>query len=157
MPPGATSGRADDLPVWIRPARPNERLDLEELQHRSSRALPEYREQLDANPEAIDLPLAQIERGEVTVAESFDEVAGFAVVVIEDDVAEIDGLFVEPHLWRRGVGSALINAATHEARRAGLSLIVVAAPEAAGFYEKHGFTAEGGVETRFGPAVRMSR
>ncbi len=152
----ATSGLAR-LPVWIRLARPNERLDLEELQHRSSRALPEYRDQLDANPEAIDLPLSQVVRGEVSVAESVDGIAGFAVVVIDGDAAEIDGLFVEPHLWRRGVGSALIEAATHEARRAGLSLTVVAAPEALEFYEKHGFTAEGGVETRFGPAVRMSR
>lgn len=156
MPPGDTSGRAE-LPVWIRQARPNERLDLAELQHRSSRALPEYREQLDANPEAIHLPLSQIERGEVTVAESVDGVAGFAVVVVENDIAEIDGLFVEPDLWRKGVGSALIDAATHEARKAGLSLTVVAAPEAVGFYARHGFTAEGGVETRFGPAVRMSR
>ena len=151
------TSRLAKLPVWIRLARPNERLDLEELQHRSSRALPAYREQLDANPEAIDLPLSQVERGEVSVAESVDGIAGFAVVVIEGDTAEIDGLFVEPHLWRRGVGSALIEAATHEARRAGLSLTVVAAPEAVEFYAKHGFTAEGGVETRFGPAVRMSR
>ena len=156
MPPGDTS-RLAELPVWIRLARPNERMDLEELQHRSSRAHPAYREQLDANPEAIDLPLAQIERGEVSVAESVDGIAGFAVVVIQADSAEIDGLFVEPGLWRRGVGSALIDAATHEARNVGLSLTVVAAPEAVGFYEKHGFTAEGGVETRFGPAVRMSR
>jgi GNAT superfamily N-acetyltransferase len=152
----ATSGLAK-LPVWIRPARPNERLDLEELQHRSSRAHPEYREQLDANPEAIDLPLEQVERGEVSVAEAVDGIAGFAVVVVDGDTAEIDGLFVEPHLWRRGVGSALIEAATHDARRAGLSLTVVAAPEAVEFYERCGFTAEGGVQTRFGPAVRMSR
>jgi len=152
----ATSGLAK-LPVWIRPARPGERLDLEELQHRSSRALPEYRDQLEADPEAIDLPAAQIERGEVSVAEGINGIAGFAVVVIDGDTAEIDGLFVEPHLWRRGVGSALIEAATHQARSSGLSLTVVAAPEAAQFYEKHGFTAEGSVETRFGPAVRMSR
>jgi GNAT superfamily N-acetyltransferase len=153
---GGTS-RLAELAIWIRPARPNERLDLEELQHRASRALPEYREQLDANPEAIDLPVEQVERGEVSVAEYMDGIAGFAVVVIDGDMAEIDGLFVEPHLWRRGVGSALIDAATHEARRGGLSLAVVAAPEAVRFYEKHGFTAEGPVETRFGPAVRMSR
>ena len=151
------TSRLARLPVWIRLARPNERLDLEELQHRSSRALPAYREQLVANPEAIDLPLSQVERGEVSVAESVDGIAGFAVVVIEGNTAEIDGLFVEPHLWRRGVGTALIEAATHEARRAGLSLTVVAAPESVEFYAKHGFTAEGRVETRFGPAVRMSR
>ena len=152
----ATS-RLADLPVWIRKARPNERLDLEELQHRSSRTLPEYREQLDANPEAIDLPPRHIERGEVTVAEGVDGIAGFAVVVVDGDTAEVDGLFVEPSLWRRGVGSTLLEAATHDARRAGLSLTVVAAPAARAFYERCGFTAESRVETRFGPAIRMSR
>ena len=77
------TSRLAKLPVWTRLARPNERLDLEELQHRASRALPEYREQLDAYPEAIDLPLEQIERGQVVVAEGVDGVAGFAVIVID--------------------------------------------------------------------------
>ena len=35
-------------------------------------------------------------------------VAGFAVVVVSAGSAELDGLFVEPDLWRRGVGSALV-------------------------------------------------
>ena len=152
----ATS-RLAELPVWTRLARPNERLDLEELQHRSSRAHPEYREQLDAHPEAIDLPLEQIERGQVVVAEGVDGVAGFAVIVIDQDKAELEGLFVEPKLWRRGVGTVLVEIAAHEARQAGLSLTVVAAPAARGFYEQCGFSVEGDAETRFGPALRMSR
>lgn len=156
MPPDATS-RLADLPVWLRLARPNERLDLEELQHRSSRALPEYREQLEANPEAIHLPPEQIEREQVIVAEGIDGVAGFAVVVIRPDAAELDGLFVEPELWRRGVGSVLVEKAAHQARLAGLSLTVIAAPAARGFYEKCGFSVEGEAQTRFGPALSMSR
>ena len=152
----ATS-RLADLPVWTRRARPNERLDLEELQHRSSRALPEYREQLDANPEAIHLPLEQIERGQVVVAEGVDGVAGFAVILIGEDSAELDGLFVEPELWRRGVGSVLVELAAREARLAGLSLTVITARPVRGFYEKCGFSVEGDAETRFGPALRMSR
>jgi len=151
------TSRLAKLPVWTRLARPNERLDLEELQHRASRALPEYREQLDAYPEAIDLPLEQIERGQVVVAEGVDGVAGFAVVVIDQGSAELDGVFVEPELWLRGVGSVLVEKAAHEARRAGLSLTVVAAPAARDFYEKRGFSVEGDTETRFGPALRMSR
>jgi GNAT superfamily N-acetyltransferase len=130
---------------------------LEELQHRSSRAHPEYREQLDANPEAIHLPIEQVERGQVVVAEGVEGVAGFAVILIDNDSAELDGLFVEPELWGRGVGSLLVELAAHEARQAGLSLTVVAAPAARGFYEKCGFTVEGDAQTRFGPALRMSR
>ena len=103
------------------------------------------------------MPLKQIERGQVIVAEGVDGVAGFAVILIDQDSAELDGLFVEPGLWRRGVGSLLVELAAHEARQAGLSLTVVAAPAAQGFYEKCGFTVEGDAETRFGPALRMSR
>jgi GNAT superfamily N-acetyltransferase len=153
---GATS-RLAKLPVWTRKARPNERLDLEELQYRASRALPEYRGQLDANPEALHLPLEQIQRGEVVVAEGVDRVAGFAVIAIAADGAELEGLFVEPEFWLRGVGSMLVEYAVHEARRAGLTLTVIAAPGAREFYERCGFAVEGDAETRFGPALRMSR
>jgi GNAT superfamily N-acetyltransferase len=80
------------------------------------------------------------------------------VVLSERDKAELDGLFVEPELWRHGIGTTLVEAATHEARRRGLSLMtVVAEPAAKEFYERCGFTAEGTAETRFGPALRMSR
>ena len=144
--------------LHIRPALPEERLELEELQRRASLALDTYRDQLEANPDAIDLPADQIERGDVLVAEVDGRTAGFAVVLTEGDKAELDGLFVEPELWRHGIGAALVEAATHEARRRGLSLMtVVAEPAAKEFYERCGFTAEGTAETRFGPALRMSR
>ena len=103
------------------------------------------------------MPLEQIERGQVVVAEGVDGVAGFAVILIDEDSAELDGLFVEPELWRRGVGRILVELAAHEARLAGLSLTVVAAPAARDIYEKCGFSVEGDVETRFGPALKMSR
>ena len=64
---------------------------------------------------------------------------------------------VEPELWRRGIGAALVEAATHQARRRGLSLTVVASPSAREFYESCGFAVEGEAQTRFGPALRMSR
>lgn len=148
--------RLDEL--HIRPALPEERLELEDLQRRASLALDEYREQLEANPDAISLPAEQIERGEVLVAELDGRVAGFAAILAERDRAELDGLFVEPRHWRRGIGSALIEAATHEALRRGLSLLsVVASPSAREFYERCGFTVEGETPTRFGPALRMSR
>ncbi len=60
-------------------------------------------------------------------------------------------------LWRQGIGAALIDVAVHEARRQGLTLMVIANPSAQAFYEKCGFVREGEAETRFGPALRMSR
>src|SRR4029450_13477888 len=108
----ATSSRSRTRPgvmyepadLTIRMARPEEREELEALQRRASLALGEYREQLEAEPDAIQLPVEQIERGEVIVAELNARVAGFAAVMFDDDVAELDGLFVEPEHWRERDG-----------------------------------------------------
>lgn len=145
------SKRADT--ISLRLARPEEHEELEELQRRASLELPEYREQLEANPDAIHLPPAQIANGQVIVAELGGEVAGFAAVV----GGELDGLFVEPDLWGSGIGRILVEAAVHEARQRGLSLTVIASPRARAFYETCGFSVEGDEQTRFGPALRMSR
>ena len=139
--------------VLLRLARPDEHDELEDLQRRASLELPEYRDQLIANPDAIDLPDAQIANGQVIVAELDGAVAGFAAVV----GGELDGLFVEPDLWGNGIGRVLVDAATHQARSKGLALTVIAAPPARGFYESCGFVAEDHVQTRFGPALRMTR
>ncbi len=141
----------------IRPAQPHERVELEALQWRASLATARHREDLLANPDAIDLPLEQIERGDVFVADLDGRVAGFGVLRADEGVAELDGLFVEPNCWRQGVGSALVAEAAHRARRIGLTLAVIAGLDARGFYERCGFSLEGDAETRFGPALRMSR
>lgn len=145
------SNRDDAL--TIRLARPEERRQLEDLQRRASIALDDYREQLLAHLDAIDLPRAQIANGQVIVAEVEGAIAGFAAVV----GGQLDGLFVEPDLWRRGVGAALVHEAAHQARIRGLSLTVIASPTARGFYEKCGFSVEGEARTRFGPAITMSK
>jgi GNAT superfamily N-acetyltransferase len=145
------SNHADAL--ILRVAYPDEVDDLEDLQRRASLELPDYREQLLANPDAIHLPPAQVANGQVIVAEVNGEIAGFAAVV----AGELDGLFVEPELWGQWIGKALADAAAHEARKRGMTLRVTAAPAARTFYEACGFTVQGEAETRFGPALRMSR
>lgn len=139
--------------LTLRLARPDEHSNLEELQRHASLELPEYRDQLIANPDAMHLPPAQIANGQVIVAELDGQLAGFAAVV----GGELDGLFVDPDLWGLGIGKALVDAATHEARRKGYALAVTANPRARSFYEKCGFSVEGEAQTRFGPALRMSR
>ena len=51
------SKRAEAL--TIRLARPEEHEELEAVQRRASLALPDYREQLEAHPDAIHLPPAK--------------------------------------------------------------------------------------------------
>lgn len=145
------SKRADAL--VIRVAHADEREALEELQRRASLANEHDRPHLEAHPDAIHLPPAQVANGQVLMAELAGRMAGFAAVV----GGELDGLFVEPELWRRGIGAALVEAATHYARLRGLTLTVIANPAARGFYEKCGFSLEGEAQTRFGPGLRMSR
>jgi GNAT superfamily N-acetyltransferase len=139
--------------VRIRLARPEEREQLEALQWRASLANEADRPHLEAHPDAIDLPAAQIANGQVWVAELDGNIAGFAALLD----GELDGLFVEPELWRCGVGAALVETAAHEARRNGLALSVIANPAARGFYERCGFSLEGEAQTRFGPALRMTK
>jgi len=142
----------------IRLAQARERNALEDLQRRASLALGTHNAQLEANPDAIHLPAERIALGEVLVAEIDGEIAGFAVVLDESGRAELDGLFVEPSHWLRGIGRALVDEAIHLARDRGLSLMtVVANPAAREFYELCGFSVEGEAQTRFGPALRMSR
>jgi N-acetylglutamate synthase-like GNAT family acetyltransferase len=144
--------------LTIRPARVDEREALEALQWRASLANPGDREVLLAHPDAIELPLRQVEAGQVFVAEQNGSVLGFAAILDRDDgVLELDGLFVEPEHWKRGVGRALVEHCAVAARQAGRSsLHVVANFHAEGFYRRCGFKSIGPWETQFAPALEMS-
>ncbi len=119
---------------------------------------PMYRDQLAANPDAIDLPAEQIEAGLVRVAERDGSPAGFAVLFEPlDGACELDGLFVEPEQMRGGVGRLLVEDARAVAAARGAERIeVVANPQALAFYESVGFAVVGEAETRFGAAPRMA-
>lgn len=141
----------------LRPAHADERHDLEALQWRASLANARDRDSLIANPEAIDLPQAQITAGQVIVADLDGEAAGFAVVLPRPDGdVELDGLFVEPTLWKSGVGRALVQASQVFARAKGASsLHVVGNPHALEFYEACGFRRAGVQTTQFGQGILL--
>jgi len=147
-----------DSPPLIRSARPDERKALEDLQRRASLHGPVYREQLAAQPDAIELPGEQISAGLVRVAEQSGLVVGFAVVLERcADACELDGLFVEPDWMGTGIGRRLVEDAKRITRERGATRIgVVANPQAVGFYERVGFVSVGEAQTRFGPAARMT-
>ncbi len=143
----------------LRTAHVGEHRILEALQRRASLANPDDREALLANPDAIELPLEQISAGHVFVGAHGGDLVGFAALVPrEDGEFELDGLFVEPDLWKSGVGRALIGHCSDFARRQGAAALhVVGNPHAEGFYAKCGFAIIGSCETRFGPGILMSR
>lgn len=130
------------------------------MQRRASLAVPQYRAQLEAYPEAIELPQLHLNAGLTFVVEIDGQVAGFAVVLpVGEGEAQLDGLFVEPALQRKGVGALLVETAVDFAIRA-LSasvLVVTANPAALAFYQRHGFLDIGVADTRFGPAPLMAR
>ena len=62
-----------------------------------------------ANPGAIVMPPEQIAAGQVFVAERDAAIVGFAAVLPRaDGDTELDGLFVEPEIWKSGIGRALV-------------------------------------------------
>ncbi len=145
--------------ISIRQARPDEQAALEALQRRASLNNPGDRDAILANPDAIAVPIEQITEGCVFVAERDGVVAGFAAVVPRPDGgAELDALFVEPHLWKHGIGRRLVDHAVEMAhlRTAGF-LHVIGNPHAEGFYLSCGFQVTGTFETRFGVGFAMRR
>lgn len=140
----------------IRTGAAHERAALEDLQRRSLLRWDDYRPFLMANPDVVELPLAQLQSGRVRVAEHDGQLAGFAILLRKSGYCELDGLFVEPDLWGAGIGRALIVDALRLARAMGSSAIEANANiRAQGFYQRLGFAVTGRTETPFGPASRM--
>ena len=113
-----------------------------------------------ANPDAIARPAGRIEAGDVWLAEAAEGIAGFCVVTTlpGGHEAELDGLFVEPAHWRRGIGGVLVEKAAAVARARGARWLVVASGRSEEtFYALHGFAVTGEVETRFDTALAMRR
>lgn len=77
--------------------------------------------------------------GLVIVAELNQEIVGVAQVSITGDAAELDVLFVEPHVIRGGIGCTLFDWAVTRARECGAAdMLILSDPNARGFYENMG-------------------
>ena len=91
--------------VLTRPAMPSEQKELEQLQLRASLGNVGDRDALLAHPDAIGLGVDQIALGRVFVSECEGEIVGFAAVERRGDGdSELDAMFVEPRMQRRGIG-----------------------------------------------------
>ena len=141
----------------IRRAVASEQKQLEDLQLRASLTNEGDRDALLAHPDAIELPLAQIAAGGVFVAEWNGTIIGFAAVEPRaDGESELDALFVDQTMRRRGIARSLIEHCAEVARtRKSAALCVVGNPHAEGFYTACGFKLVGTTETRFGTGLLM--
>lgn len=145
--------------VDIRLARPDDRDELIELQRRASLAIEadEVRQQLLDDPGIIDLDPEMIARNEVFVAEIDGRTVGFATIIAhEGNDAELEGIFVEPSEWRKGVGLALMHQIDREAAAWGADCLhVIASRRVEGFYLRAGFVITGEVKTQLGPIANL--
>ena len=141
----------------IRTAAASEKKELEDLQLRASLTNDGDRDALLAHPDAIELPAAQIAAGGVFVAEWKGTIVGFAAVEPRaDGESELDALFVDPDMRRRGIARLLVAHCSEVARTRGSSfLCVVGNPHAKEFYLACGFNEMGTSETRFGIGLLM--
>jgi N-acetylglutamate synthase-like GNAT family acetyltransferase len=143
--------------LLIRQALASEQKQLEDLQLRASLTNAGDRDALLAHPDAIELPLAQIAAGGVFVAEWNGTIVGFAAVEPRaDGEIELDALFVDPNMRRRGIARSLVAHCAQVARtRESAFLYVVGNPHAREFYAACGFNLMGSTETRFGTGFLM--
>jgi len=112
-----------------------------------------------ANPDEIEVPIAQIAAGQVLVADVNNAIVGFAVVLPRGDgEVELDGLFVEPDQWRMGIGRALLNRVVDGARANGAHTVhVIGNPHASHFYVANGFDQTGTTTTQFGEGLLLHK
>jgi len=153
---------SDRVPMnraFIRPAVPSEQMELERLQLRASLENAGDRDALLAHPDAIELPAEQIAKGGVFVSEWNGAIVGFAAVEpAADGESELDALFVDPLMQRRGIGRSLVERCAEVARKRGsTALRVVGNPHAKSFYAACGFEVIGTTETRFGQGLLMRK
>jgi N-acetylglutamate synthase-like GNAT family acetyltransferase len=142
----------------IRDAVVDDETALRDLFRRSSLSNERDREALLAHPEALEYTAFAFTQRRIRVAVEDDDVVGFAAFSLASRVTELNDLFVDPDFMGRGIGRALVADVVATSRSLGAAQVEVTANEdAAGFYEKAGFTFEGEVATRFGAAPRMRR
>jgi N-acetylglutamate synthase-like GNAT family acetyltransferase len=145
----------DDL--LIRRADISEQKQLEDLRLRASLTNAGDRDALLAHPDAVELPVAQTPRVVYFVGEWTGAIVGFAAVEPRTDgESELDALFVDPNMRRRGIARSLVAHCAEVARtRESSFLYEVGNPHAREFYATCGFNMIGTSETRFGRGLLM--
>ena len=123
----------------IRPAQTDESPALTEIAHQAKRHwgypdhwIDHWKDELTISPEFVATH-------EVYVAESDGKLLGFYALIVREDKAELDHLWVAPEHIGAGVGKELFLHAMQDAARRNVSAVeILADPNAEGFYRKLG-------------------
>ena len=124
----------------IRRARPDETQVLTDLAIRSKRSWGYDDEFMKCIADDMAVRQEYLEREHAIVAEEAGQIAGYAIVRIEDDRAFLRDLFIDPPYMNKGIGAMLLREAlafawAHGATRFSL----VSDPNAVAFYARYGF------------------
>jgi GNAT superfamily N-acetyltransferase len=152
-------GHTGVMSITIRDAIPVDLPNLEGVFRRASLSNGNDRDRLLEHSEWLALSDDGIREGRMRLAvDEAGTVVGFATYLINNGVAELEDLFVDPPHMRRGIGEQLVLDILRRLRTLGFeTLEVTANPHAMDFYEHMGFVADGVVDTEFYPAPRMQR
>lgn len=147
------------LPISIRLALPIDHSALEALKVRASLANDSDRDVLIKGLCKIKLPLEQIFEGQVFIADLNGRILGFSVILpSKDGKIILDGLFVEPDFWKRGIGRELVQHASELTKSLGFhKLHVIGNPNAELFYKSCGFKTTEIIKTQFGIGIAMHK
>jgi GNAT superfamily N-acetyltransferase len=126
----------------VRDARPDDQRDLTRLCVRATMQAGYDEAFIDRTMPALTITMPLIIGGYVRVAE--DETGGVVGVTAVrptavQGIALLEGIFVDPPFWKRGIGRVLFEAAVTRAKalKAG-ALMIYAEPSAEGFYKRLG-------------------
>ena len=139
----------------IRQAKPEEQRELTRLTVRATRHAGYDEEFVDRTIPSLMVTLPMISGQWVQVAEDGSgNVVGVVWITPTalQGIAMLQGLYVDPPSWRRGIGRALFGAAITRAKEFKAGAIVISAePSAEGFYKKMGAIRIGEVPFYFSP------
>lgn len=134
-------------PHHIRPAQPEEADALSQIAYRAAASWGYPRAWLEQWRPYLTLDADYLRANPTLVVEEEDRLMGFCTLSPENGRWTLAHHWVDPPFIGRGLGSALFDAVLEAARaRQAEVLRVVADPQAAGFYERHGARRVGEME-----------
>ena len=123
----------------IRKASTEDHSQLTELAHESKRHWGYPENWISHWKDALTITPEYLEANQVFVAEDDQRIIGFYALVVSDNRAELDHMWVSPAHLGTGVGKALFVHAMRSAKGQNLSEVeILSDPNAEGFYQKMG-------------------